>query len=139
MNIGRIVKMAVAGAVAYLVVDYVVLNYVLAGAMASMTSIMNPAVPSMAMWMLVDVVAAILFAVVFDRVGTSFGSGWMGGAVFGGYVGVMFGVPTWIGLQLYLKDVSYSNAWLFIASTVVDYVAMGAAAGAAGGDETAKA
>ena len=38
MNIGRIAKMALAAAVVYVVVDYIALNYLLSGAMASMAS-----------------------------------------------------------------------------------------------------
>ena len=137
MNVGRIVKMAVAAVVAYIVVDYVTLKYVLTGAMVSMASILSPTPPSMVAWMSVDVVAAIVLAVVFDRVRGSFGAGAKGGALFGVYAGLLVNLPIWIGMHLYLKDFSYTNAWLFTATSIVAYIAMGAAAGAAAGNETA--
>ena len=137
MNIGRIAKMAVAAAVVYVVFDYIMLNYVLTGTMASMASILNPIAPSMAMWMVADVVAAIV--VVFDRVRGSFGAGAVGGATFGVYAGLLTNLPMWISLHLFLKDFSYGAAWVFTVYGVVASVLMGAAAGAAAGSESAAA
>ncbi len=136
MNIERIAKMAVAAAVVYVGFDYIMLNYVLTGTMASMASILNPTAPSMAMWMVADVVAAIVLVVVFDRVRGSFGAGAVGGATFGVYAGLLTNLPMWISLHLFLKDFSYGAAWVFTAYGVVASVLMGAAAGAAAGSES---
>ena len=139
MNIGRIAKMALAAAVVYVVVDYIALNYLLSGAMASMAAILNPTPPAMSMWAAVDVVAAIVLVVVYDRVRGSFAAGAAGGATFGVYAGLFTHLPTWIGLHLFLKDFSYTSAWLFTAEGVVASVLMGAAAGAVAGSDPAAA
>ena len=109
MNVGRIVKVTVAVGIVYNILDYIALNYVLTGAMASMASIANPT-PSMTYSIIADFLAALVLAVVFDKVRASFGPGVGGGFAFGLYAGLLVNLPLWLALHIYLKDFSYGTA-----------------------------
>ena len=128
MNVGRIVKVTVAAGIVYTIVDYIITNYLLAGQMASMASILNPA-PSMVNYLVLDVGAALMVALAYDKVHGSFAPGAVGGLTFGVYAGLLANIPVWIGLHVFIKDVSYGTAWAFTISGIVGYAIMGATAG----------
>lgn len=134
MNIARILKVTVVASIVYVIWDYVQLNYLLAGAMAGMASITNPVAPSFLSMVLLDVVAAAVVALAYDRVRGSFEAGVKGGAVFGCYAGLLANLPIWLGMHVYLKDIAYGAAWHFTLLGIVGYILMGVAAGAVGGD-----
>lgn len=131
MNVGRIVKMAVAAGIVYNVLDYVSLTYLLSGTIATMAPIMNPA-PSMAFNLINNFIAGLMLAVVFERVRSSFGAGLGGGVQFGLYAGLLVNLPLWLGLRVFIRDIPYGTAWIMTIYGVVAYILMGAAAGFAG-------
>lgn len=128
MNVGRIVKVALAAGIVYNIFDYIVLNYVLAGTMASIASISNPE-PSMIANAINNFGAGLMVALVFDKVRASFGPGAGGGLTFGIYAGLLVNIPVWLGLHVFLKDISYGTAWVFTTYGIVAYTVMGATAG----------
>lgn len=127
MNIGRIVKVAVAGGIVYNILDFVALNYILKGAMEGMAPIMNPE-PVMAYNILNNFIAALVVGVVWDRVRGSFGTGVGSGLQFGAYAGLLVNMPMWLALRVFIKDISYGNAWIFTIYGLVAYSLMGATA-----------
>jgi hypothetical protein len=127
MNVGRIVKVTVAAGIVYSVFDYVINNYVLSGMMAGMASILNPA-PSMLYYLVLDLAAALVVALLYDKVHGSFGAGVGGGLTFGFYAGLVANIPIWIGLHVFIKDISYGTAWAFTIAGVAGYMIMGAIA-----------
>ena len=58
-----------------------------------------------------DFVAVFVFAWVYDKVSSSFASGWMGGAMYGLYAGILVNFPGQIFLHLYIRGFSYRLAW----------------------------
>ncbi|MBM4186878.1 MAG: hypothetical protein FJ206_06130 [Gemmatimonadetes bacterium] len=128
MNVGRIVKVTLAAGIAYNIIDYIAINFLLGGVFASMQSIMNPT-PSMTANAIVNFGAGLILAIAYDKVGTTFGAGPMGGLIFGLYAGLLANVPIWIALHVWLKDISYGNAWIMTVYGVVAYALMGATAG----------
>ncbi len=128
MNVGRIVKVTLAAGIVYNIIDYIAVNYVLGGVLASMTSIMNPS-PSMTANAIVNFGAGLILALVYEKVHGNFGAGPMGGVTFGLYAGLLANVPIWIGLHVWLKDISYGTAWIMTLYGIVAYTAMGATAG----------
>ncbi|MFN0178574.1 MAG: hypothetical protein ACKVZ0_07205 [Gemmatimonadales bacterium] len=129
MNVGRIVKVAVAAGIVYNILDYIALNYVLASTLASMASIMKPE-PSMIANMINNFAAGLMVAVMYEKVHGSFGAGAAGGATFGLFAGLLVNIPIWIGLNVYLQGLTYGIAWIFTIYGIAMYVAMGATAGA---------
>jgi hypothetical protein len=128
MNVGRIVKVAVAGGIAYSIIDFVALNYLLSGTMASMASVMNPT-PSMVANTVNNFLFALVFAVVFDRVRGSFGPGPAGGLQYGIYAGLLLNFPLWLGLRVFIRDIPYATAWILMIYGIVVYAILGAIAG----------
>src|SRR3989304_5547687 len=63
-------------------------------------------------WFIIgDFVAVLVLAWVYDKVSSSFASGWKGGALYGLYAGVLVNFPTYIFLHLVIKGFSYRFAW----------------------------
>ncbi len=58
-----------------------------------------------------DFVAVLVLAWVYDKVSSSFASGWKGGAMYGLYAGVLVNFPYQIFLHLYIRGFSYRLAW----------------------------
>lgn len=79
MNVGRIVKVTLAAGIAYNIIDYIAINFLLGGVFASMQSIMNPT-PSMTANAIVNFGAGLILAIAYDKVGTTFGAGPMEGS-----------------------------------------------------------
>jgi hypothetical protein len=129
MNVGRIVKVAIAAGIVYNILDYIALNYVLAGTLASMASVMKPT-PSMAANVINNFAAGLMVAVMYEKVRGSFGAGAAGGATFGLFAGLLVNIPVWIGLNVFMQGFTYGIAWIFTIYGIVMYVAMGATAGA---------
>lgn len=64
-----------------------------------------------AWYILGDFVAVLVLAWVYDKVSSSFASGWMGGAMYGLYAGILVNFPGQIFLHLYIRGFSYRLAW----------------------------
>ena len=64
-----------------------------------------------AWYILGDFVTVFVLAWVFVKVAKSFSAGWLGGAAYGLYAGVLVNFPTWIMTHLLLKGISYKFAW----------------------------
>ncbi len=109
-------------------VDSVSLNYLLGGVVASMASIMNPE-PSMVFNVIDNFIAALVLALVYDRVRGSFGPGVGGGLAFGLYAGLLVNLPAWLGLRVFIKNIPYGTAWVMTCYGVVVYTVLGAVAG----------
>lgn len=127
MNFGRIFKTAIVVAIAYMVVDYLSLTYVMGGYFTGLT-IMNPNA-SMVTNLILDFLAALTLVWVFDRVRGSFGAGAGGGVTFGLYAGFLIHFPMWLAAHVWIRDFPYTTAWVFTIYGVIMYLVMGAVAG----------
>ncbi len=58
-----------------------------------------------------DFVSVFVLAWVYDKISSNFASGWMGGAMYGLYAGVLVNFPSQIFLHLYIRGFSYRLAW----------------------------
>ena len=81
-----------------------------------------------AWYVLGDFVTVLVLAWVYDKVSASFQKGWMGGAMFGLYAGVLTNFPTWLFLHLFIRDFGkkialfstvYGIVWTIIAGAVI--------------------
>jgi hypothetical protein len=127
MNLGRILKTAIVVAIVYMAVDYLALTYVLGGYMSGLTIINTSA--SMITNLILDLLAALTLAWVFDRVRGSFGAGAGGGVTFGLYAGFLIQFPTWLSLHVWIKDFPYNASWVFTIYGIITYIVLGAVAG----------
>ena len=130
MNVKKLLIATVAVGVVLNVLDYVVQMQILAGAYYSKLTGLFRADPPIAMLVLGDFVAALVFVWVYDRVYGSFGGGPKGGATYGLYAGILANFPTWIFFNLMLVGFPYALAWVWTIYGIVAGVIAGAVAGA---------
>ena len=81
-----------------------------------------------AWFVLGDFVTVFVLAWVYDKVSSSFGKGWMGGAMYGLYAGVLTNFPLWLLMTMYLRNFGkkfalfstiYGIVWTIIAGAVL--------------------
>ena len=133
MNLGKILKAGIAVAIVLVILDYLSMNYVMKSFLASQPFLREAPVAGMVWNYIGDLVAALVFVWVFDRVQGSFAAGMSGGLAFGFYAGVLTNFPLWIFLHMFIKDFSYQSAWVFTAWGVIVSLIMGAVTGAVHG------
>ena len=130
MNVKKLLIATVAVGVVLNVLDYVVQMQILAGAYYSKLTGLFRADPPIAMLVLGDFMAALVFVWVYDRVYGSFGGGPKGGATYGLYAGILLNFPTWIFFNLLLVGFPYALAWVWTIYGILAGVILGAVAGA---------
>ena len=79
-------------------------------------------------YILGDFVSVFVLAWVYDKVSSSFASGWMGGAMYGLYAGVLVNFPAWLFLHLFIRGFGkkialfstvYGIVWAVIAGAII--------------------
>jgi hypothetical protein len=128
MNAGKLVTAGLVAGVAGNVIDYVCFSFIFPGMMKQPFMVTTD--PPIAWLVTGDFVAALVAALVYDRVRGSFAAGAAGGATFGLYAGILINIPTWIMMHLLVKDWSYGFAWEWTFYGVVWSVIIGAIIGA---------
>jgi hypothetical protein len=139
MNVGKILTAGIAVGIALVVVDYVGMNFILGNFYASQPYLNQTPTVGLVWNYIGDFVAALVFVWVFDRVRGSFGPGLGGGLTYGLYAGVLMNFPLWIFMHMWVKDFSYSAAWVFTIWGLAVALIMGAVTGAVYGRGMAKA
>jgi hypothetical protein len=131
MNIKKLVIATVAVGVVMMVLDFVIHVQILSGPYYSqLPSLFKQSEPPMVWIIIGDLVAALVFVWVYDRVYGSFGGGWKGGATYGLFAGILVNFPTWLFMNLVLEGFPYGLAWIWTIVGVVYGVILGAVAGA---------
>ena len=129
MNIGKVIKTGIAVGITVVALDFAINNFVLGNYIAGLAFV-NTGFATAMTWNLVgDLVAGLVFALVFDRVRGSCGPGMAGGLTFGLYAGIIINFPTWHFAHLYIKDWPYMASWVWTCSGVFMGLVEGAVAG----------
>lgn len=129
MPLPRLLLTALIVGIVVNVYDFLVHGLLLAGPLYSRTPLVRQEA-SIALLVLSDFIAALVFVWVFQRVRACFPPGAAGGAVFGLYAGVLVNFPTWIVCYILLDGFTYGLAWAWILTGVLWGVVAGAVAGA---------
>ena len=130
MNLKKLLLATIAVGVVWNVLDFVIQGQVLQGAYYSKLTSLFRSDPPMALFAFGDLVAALVFVWVYDRVYGSFGGGPRGGATYGFYAGILVNFPTWLFLNLMFVGFPYGLAWVWVIYGILAGVIGGAVAGA---------
>ena len=130
MNLKKFIIAVLAVGVAGNIYDMVVNGFLLQGPIYSKHTNLFRQDARMAWLIVADVVAALVFVWVYDKVKSSFSEGWKGGATFGLYAGILINFPTWIFAFLLFNNFSYSVTWVFILGGIGWGIVAGAVTGA---------
>lgn len=72
------------------------------------------------MWVAVgNLVAGLVLAWFYGKVGSAFGSGLKGGLQFGVTVGLVMGFPLWLFMSVYDTGWTYSASWAMVVANIV--------------------
>ncbi|MEK9137129.1 MAG: DUF1761 domain-containing protein [Bacteroidota bacterium] len=77
-------------------------------------------------WVIGDFVAVFVFAWVFNRVSSAFGSTVQDGAKAGLYLGIFVSFPTYIFMHLMFNGYPYGLSWISTIYSILWYVVIGA-------------
>ncbi len=78
-------------------------------------------------WYIVgDFVAVLVFAWIYDKVSSSFGTSVGDGAKAGLYLGIFMNFPTWIFMHLMFNGYPYALSWISTIYGIIWYVIVGA-------------
>lgn len=122
------IAVVVAGIVAN-VFDYIVHGMILQNAYYSKLTDLFKQGGSPVWYVVGDFIAVLVVAWVYDKVAGNFGSGWMGGAKFGFYAGVLVNFPAGIFFHLMFKGFPYGLSWIWIVTGILWYLVVGAVLG----------
>jgi hypothetical protein len=128
MNVKKLLLATVVVGVVMNIVDFVVQGQLLAGLYANLPLFQKE--PKIHWLVVGDFVTALVFVWVYDKVRSSFGAGFGGGALYGLYAGILINFPTWIFAHLLFEGFPYSLSWTWTLVGVVWCVIAGAVAGA---------
>ncbi len=118
---GKTIAGAVAVAVWYVLWDLFLFSPIFGSFLADVEGLVEPALQ----WILVgNLVAGLVLAWFYGKVGSAFGSGIKGGLNFGIAVGIVMGFPMWLFLSVYLSGWPYGASWAMVVANVV-WVAVG--------------
>jgi hypothetical protein len=129
MQMDRILKTTVALTVLALAFDYVAMNFVLGGYLATLP-FLDTSSSAFSMWGIVGyIVSALVWTLVYDRVRSNFAATAGGGMQFGFYAGLLMNFPTWLFVSNYVKDWPYHAGWVWVCWGIVYALIAGAVTG----------
>jgi hypothetical protein len=128
MNVPKLVVAWLVVGVVMSVLDFLVHGLALGGYYRQLTFMRQGVSP--ALFVLVDLVFALVFVVVYDRLYATASTSMGRGAVFGFWAGLLLSFPGNIGLYLMLNGFPYWLAWTWTLSGLITLTISGAVAGA---------
>lgn len=115
---------AVAVAVWYMVWDMFLFAPIFGSFLAGIEGLVEE--PSLQWVIIGNVVAALVLAGFYAKVGSAFGGGVKGGLHFGVAAGILMGFPMWLFMSVYNTGWTYSGSWAMVVANIV-WVAIGGA------------